>query len=256
MKRSLIFATLAATTLAAAPAMANNNVHTSATLLASYDNAEYAPTISKFGPARAGAGAVVVIRGTKFAKGTKIRIGNRLVKPYWVSPTMIKLKVPKNAADGTISIKVPKVSRWFRVGQFDYVPPPPPKRKRATKIKTYKKNSRYSKQRQAERYRRKFMATAKVKAEIKFHNRQVTRLRQMINTATRYGFPQLVTCAKQELRTENLRHRRAMTKLDRAFRIVWNKRYRKPRVTKRPAKKKTTWSWFASATAKLNISLL
>lgn len=231
MKRSLILATAAATMLAAAPAMAQTYVHTPRTLVARA-RTNIVPRINSVYPKRGGPGTVVTIKGTHFAKGTKILIANKLVNPYYVSSTTMRLRIPTNTPDGTIKIKVPRINKWYSAGKFNYIAPRPAPRPRPV----YKPTSNET------LYKRRFMASTKVKAEIRYHNQQIANLDQIRTLAHRYGFKYLVQSSNTLIVQENARHKRAMTRLDRAFRVAWNKRHR-------PARK--TWTW----TASLNISL-
>jgi hypothetical protein len=229
MKRNLILATIAATTFAAVPAMAQTSVHTGATLHAHYNKSNPAPSITSYSPARGEVGTMVTVRGKNFATGTTIKLGNKIVKPQYVSANTLRFRIPSGGVDGTISVKVPRRNAWYRVGKFNVLFPAP------------KPAPGYS----SAVYKRAFLASAKVKRENAYHNRQISSLRSMRTMATRHGFRDLVLCVNRSIKQENSRHSLALAKLDREFRVAWNQKYR------RPAPTKATWS----ARAKLSFSL-
>ena len=227
MKRHTFLAAMAITSFVAVPAMAHTPIRDHRAKL-KVRPAQVVPTITSYGPAKGAPGTVVTVRGKNFAGGTQIKLGNTIITPHYVTSQVIKFRIPKNGIDGALSLKSPRLARWYRVGSFNVIKPKPA----------------YSET----RFKRAFVASAGVKAENDYHSQQIQRYKRLLKLSIAYQFTDLTYHINRSIKIENQRHRAEMAKLEREFRAAWNNRYR------RPAPKKSTWS--AKATYSLNLSLL
>lgn len=164
-------------------------------------NVSFAPTpsVRSYWPHAGAPGTTVTIYGHNFARSTKVIYGNTLVTPSRVTATSISFAVPRYARDASIALRAPN-RRWdMSVGTFDVV-------RHAYPSYSYKTT----------RWRRAFLASAPVKAELSMHSLRMARLERM---KLRTRSLRLIARIDAAIRRENRRHATAMTELEVAFRL-------------------------------------
>lgn len=163
-------------------------------------NVSFAPTPSVRGywPHAGTAGTTVTIRGENFARATKVIYGGTLVIPRRVTGTSITFDVPRYASDASIALRAPN-RRWdLRVGAFD--------------VQEIYRSYPYK----TARWRRAFLASTPVKAELSMHSLRIARLERM---KLRTRSASLTVRINAAIRRENRRHATQMTELEVAFRL-------------------------------------
>lgn len=84
--------------------------------------------VSGFWPREGRPGTKVMIRGENFANGTVVLLGDTELTGAKVAPGVIEVAIPKGAAAGLISLRVPGRHRGLAVGGFQVTKKAPPKR--------------------------------------------------------------------------------------------------------------------------------
>lgn len=226
MKRPLFFAALAAMTLAAAPAMADDRGTKRRALGPYYGVApglRAAPLINGMSPESGVAGTTVTIRGTGFTVGTMIVYGGQLIAPTVIKPKRIKFEIPRGAVDGKVKLRVPGMRRALAVGSFEVDEPDYREHRRRPVYAPEVFETGWAKNRSLRRARRidglrgrwnrRFLVSPQVQRELNLHGRRIARLERMKRLARAYQRPRLARRIKAAIRHENRRHARKMNNL-------------------------------------------
>lgn len=238
MKRNTILATAAALSMLAVPAMAQvpDRDHRGFDRDADYDGKRrirppvMMPAVSSYTPASAAPGATVTIFGESFVPGMKVMLDGDLIEPSFVGRKRIRFTVPAGARDGALSLVMPNRRRALGVGALDVIEPARRARRGYDDAGwTRTRRSRRAKSRRdifarwSDRY---FFDNAAVRAEFRLHARRLAKLNRMKRLARQTGQFRFTARINAAIRRENVRHDRAMRRLERSYSDIGRNRGR------------------------------
>ncbi len=193
--------------------------------------AEVQPSIAGYGPSYGPAGTFVTIRGQNFMDGMKVMYGDALIAPSRLTASEIEFAIPRYGADASIALVSPEGRTQLAVGAFDVRAVEPQwrddDRDWRDHDRDWRDDDRDARGDRASRlWERRFLISAKAKAEISLHERRLSRMQRTLFVLRSRGNERQIYRLELAITKENDRHRARMAQLRKEFRYDYNKKYR------------------------------
>jgi hypothetical protein len=182
-------------------------------------------TVTGYAPSFGAPGTIVTITGNSFQAGTQVVYGGQLIAPSQLTRTRISFAIPEGQSDGTIALQEPRARYATTVGAFDVRYPARPSWqdtvRNQEKVLAGSRRDRRNDRMQSlyTRWQRMFLRTPAARAELSLHAERLAKLERMERLAQARHQYELLARIGRATAQENNRHERAMTKLEREYRM-------------------------------------